>query len=246
MKKKIIIVSTSLIILSILLVGCSFNRIKHEEAVETQLESILVEEAKSTDYKLEKKIYINKDVKIKYPQINGLQDTKKEEIINNIIKTKAISIYDNTIKELEKGQTYEVDGSYEIKLKNDEILSIAYNSYNNITPSAHPYNLFYTTNIDIKKGKELKTKDIIPNVNDEFIKLLKKGKYVGTVEKDYQDQLMKFVCGNYPNPDDLIDVVENAYVYITEKNIGVSIPIPHVAGDYVPIEINKKDLEKLK
>ncbi|MGL6105466.1 MAG: PdaC/SigV domain-containing protein, partial [Fusobacteriaceae bacterium] len=196
MKKKVMTITITSILLITTLVGCSSNKIEREKTIETQSERAVVQKEKFTTYKIEEKEYINKDMKVKYPQISGLEDEKKQEIINNLIKTKAISIYDETFKELENGQTYEVDGTYEIKLKDDKILSIAYTSYNNISQSAYPYNLFYTTNIDIKTGQELALKEIIPKVDDDFIKLLKQGKYVGPVEKEYQEQLMKFVYSN--------------------------------------------------
>ncbi|MGL6064793.1 MAG: DUF4163 domain-containing protein, partial [Fusobacteriaceae bacterium] len=196
MNKKVTTITITSMLLLTTLVGCSSNKIEREKTIETQSESTDIQKEKFIDYKIEEKEYINKDMKIKYPQISGLEDEKKQEIINNLIKTKAISIYDETLKELEKEQIYEVDGTYEIKLKDNKILSIAYTSYNNVTPSAYPYSLFYTTNIDIKTGQELALKEIIPKVDDDFIKLLKQGKYVGPVEKEYQEQLMKFVYSN--------------------------------------------------
>lgn len=245
MDKKIITISVISILLTSLVVVNS-NKIENEKIIETHLENTYTQKVDISKYTIEEKTYINKDIKVKYPQINGLEDEKKQELINNLIKEKAISIYSKTLKELDKDQKYEVDGSYEIKLKDDKILSIAYSSFNNITPSAYPYSLFYTTNIDINSGKELTIKDFIPEVNEDFVQILKKGKYVGPVEKNYQEQLIKFVFSNYPDNDDLIDVIKNSYVYITEDAIGISIPVPHVAGDYFPIEINKSDLSNLK
>lgn len=226
MKKKIIVVSLVLVLLTSLVV-LGFSNTDSEQ---------------KTQYEVNERVYVYKDIKVRYPQISGLIDDKKQDKINNLIKEKAISVYEELLSDLERGQIYEVDGNYEIKLQSDKILSIAYSSFNNITPSAYPYSIFYTTNIDIENQKELIIKDFIPTIDEDFIKILKKGKYVGPVDMKYQEQLRKFVFSNYPNEDDLIEVIKKSYIYTTEDIIGISIPVPHVAGDYFILEISKDEL----
>ena len=194
-------------------------------------------------YDLKENIYINNDIKIKYPQIVNLTDKEKQEGINKLIKDKAISAYDDTLNNLEKGSTYEVDGSYDIKLANDKILSIAYDSFNNVTPSAHPFNMFYTTNINIETGKELTINDFISNFDEKFINELKHARYVGSIDKIYEKQLFDEIFSYYSNNDELIKAVKAAPFYINGDSIGISLPASHVFGDYANLEIEFKDLK---
>ncbi|MGL5347197.1 MAG: PdaC/SigV domain-containing protein [Peptostreptococcaceae bacterium] len=197
----------------------------------------------SQKYNLKENTYTSNDITIRYPQVTNLKDKNNQDCINKLLKDKAISQYDETIANLEKDQTYEVDGNYDIKLDSDKILSIAYTSYNNIVPSAHPYNMFYTININMETGKELILSDFVPNIDDTFISKLKDAKYVGSIDKIYEKQLFDEIFSYYSNNDELIKSIKNAPFYITNDSIGISLPVSHVFGDFANLEIELKDLK---
>ena len=132
---------------------------------------------------------------------------------------------------------------YEIKLLNDTHISIAYSGMSYVNGAAHPNHLFFTTNIDINSGKKLNLSDFTA-IEDEFTEKLK------TAAKNqlplelydsflnYDDvKLLKYLR----NSDNLHLGVENQYdtfSYLTEKNIGVSLPVGHAMGGYIIIEVD--------
>lgn len=203
----------------------------------------------NNEYRIVKKIYTNKNVAVAYPQINGLANKSSQKQINELIKNEALAPYLKTIKELEPNQKYAAEGKYEIKLKNDHLLSIAYSSFNNIVPSAHPYNMFYTTNVDLKTGKKLTLNDFVPKVDKKFVTILKKSRYVGEIDKEYEQQLRSQAFGWFESDEKLIDALNHndspansIFVYVTKDALGLSLPVAHVAGDHAEFEISRSDL----
>ncbi|KNY25024.1 protein of unknown function DUF4163 [Pseudobacteroides cellulosolvens ATCC 35603 = DSM 2933] len=206
-------------------------------------------------YQLVEETYTDKNekinVKIKYPQIVNLGDAVKQKNINQIIKDDAIALYEETLNELEDSSSYEADVSYEIKLKNDNILSIAYSSYNNIVPSAHPYFLFHTTNIDLTNGKKMTLADIVPKMNEDFVKALRNAKYVGMFSSDPQavKYAISYSFGEISDSE-LLKLLSNKaanmeiYGYLTKDGVGISVPVGHPLGDHAEFEISNSELPK--
>ncbi|KGR79176.1 PdaC/SigV domain-containing protein [Ureibacillus manganicus] len=205
--------------------------------------------ANDQGYELITETYSKENVKLEYPQIINFNDERKRQEINELIKKEALTPFQETIQNLEQDQKYKAEGKYEIKLKNNQILSIAYNSYNNISPSAHPYNLFFTTNIDLTTGKQLFLSDFVSKIDKDFIRLLKNAKYVGDLGDDFDPQIKELAFGQYSSDEDLILALTNnkengIYVYVIENALGISMPVAHVAGDHAEFEINLNLLNK--
>ncbi|MDD4170307.1 MAG: DUF4163 domain-containing protein [Desulfotomaculaceae bacterium] len=201
-----------------------------------------------TSYEIKKEIFIQDEVRMEYPVIINLKDDAKEKEINELIKNEALETYMKTIKELEPGQEYTAEGSYEIKLKSNKFLSIAYSSYNNLNPSIHPYYLFYTTNIDMETGKKLELTDFVPEIDRAFIKALKQAEYVGKIDKGHAQDIKNNAFDIYARDEDLIDALSQGaansiFFYVTDKTLGISMSVAHVAGDHAEFEI---PLSKLK
>lgn len=241
MKKSIISIVTLVCIFGLSIGYISANE---SNSIKTSVEESTENNTKYNDYELKRNTFKEKDIKIEYPQIENTKDNKKLNSINELIKKNAISAYDDIINNLEKGQTYEVDGEYDVKLNDGNILSIAYTSFNNIVPSAHPFNKFYTTNIDMKSGKELSLSDFVSNIDDKFIYNLKNGNYVGSIDTIYSTQLFNEVFSYYSNDTELIKAIKSAPFYITKESIGISLPVSHVFGDYANIEIPLDEINK--
>ncbi|MDD2235134.1 MAG: DUF4163 domain-containing protein [Desulfitobacteriaceae bacterium] len=200
------------------------------------------------NYEIKKELFIQDDVRVEYPVIINLKDDAKEKNINELIKDEALETYLKTIRGLESGQKYTAEGSCEIKLKSDRILSIAYSSYNNFTPSAHPYYLFYTTNIDLETGKKLALTDFISEIDGDFINALRQAEYAGKHDQEYAQDIKNNTFDSYASDEDLIDALSqgaanNVFFYVTDKILGISMPVAHVAGDHAEFEI---PLSKIK
>lgn len=205
-------------------------------------------EKQDREYKLNTETYSKGNVTIEYPQINNLKDEEKQRVVNESIKKAALAPFLNTMQNLEPDQKYEAEGKYEIKLMNNQILSIAYKSYNNISPSAHPYNLFFTTNIDLTTGNELFLSDFVSKLDLAFISKLKNAKYVGDLGDEFERQIKELVFGQYNSDAELILALSKEhemgiYVYVTKNALGISMPVAHAAGDHAEFEI---DLNLLK
>ncbi|MEL1136548.1 DUF4163 domain-containing protein [Desulfitobacterium sp. THU1] len=252
MNKKIVWVITVFIIAMVLLTACGIKG-NNNTVPETTIESNLKageEQQTQMEYEISKEIYTEGNVNVEYPQIINLLDKAKQNEINDLLKSQALGVYQKTVQELLPNQKYEVDGKFEIKYKSPKLLSIAYSSYNNIVPSAHPYNLFYTTNIDMETGKAMLLKDLVREIDKSFVNLLKKAKYVGEIEKEYEQQLADQAFSLYESDEKLIDALlgnggdqDSIYAYITKNALGISLPVPHVMGDHVEFEISADDLK---
>jgi hypothetical protein len=123
----------------------------------------------SNDSKSDDKLIYN----IKYPQISGLSDNEKQKKINSTLKDEALKVlkyYENPFGSVE------LNIHYEIVLKNTNILSIQYWGLGSISNAAHPNSLFFTTNINIKKGDKLRLKDIV-NMDKNFANKFLNGEF---------------------------------------------------------------------
>jgi hypothetical protein len=203
------------------------------------------------DYEVKETVYSNDGVNVKYPQITGLKDVARQEAINGMIRQRALAPYEEAVAVLLEDQTYEADATYEIRLKTVKLLSISYNSYNYYTPSAHPYSMFHTTNIDMETGKERLLADIVPVVDERFADAVKKGKYMGEFDKEAEAQIRIQAFGLDMGEGELLKMLKGEYgplgicVYLTADSLGLSLSVAHVAGDHVEFEIGAGELEKL-
>ena len=185
-----------------------------------------------------------KNIKINYPQINNLSDSRKKQKINELIKTSALEVL-NDYKASLSSLSLTLD--YEIKYKGADLLSIEYLGFANVKGAAHPVNVIKTTNIDLKIEKLLSISDVV-TLNDSFAEKIRAGKY-----KPYSPDLdlkaagaLTGVLNGFSNPDLLQSLKQpTAKVYFTEDSLGVSIEVAHVVGDHLEMEMEYKDLDEL-
>lgn len=145
---------------------------------------------------------------------------------------------------------YELD--YNLKWAGTDLLSIQYvgERYEYSTP--HPTNLFYTTNIDIKKGRKLFLKDLV-KIDMNLVKKLKKGRYTPWapglnlesegVLKDILETCTDERLIEYLTHADGLNNGYDTYSYFTKGSLGTSLGVSHAVGDHVEFEINYHDLE---
>jgi len=177
-----------------------------------------------------------KNVKINYPQINILSDSRKKQKINELIKTSALEVL-NDYKDSLSSLSLTMD--YEIKYKGEDLLSIKYLGLANVKGTAHPVNVIKTTNIDLKKEKQLSISDVV-TLNDSFVEKIRGGKY-----KAYSSNLdlktagmLTDVLNDFSNQDLLKSFkLQKERFYFTKDSLGVSIEVAHVLGDHLEMEI---------
>lgn len=210
----------------------------------------------SGNYNINPKVYKNKNITVNYPQITNLGAANKQSTINQLIKNDVLS-YVN--KNIEADSSLEL--KYSVKLQTPDLLSIQYSGVANAPNTAHPSNIFYTTNINMKDVKKLRLPDIV-NVDANLVNAFKKGQYVDSrgMSKEAQAQITGYVNDNistsdlvkYFNGADSFDIENvnqsNTFSYLTKDSIVISINVPHALGDHAEfsIPLTDKQLEILK
>jgi hypothetical protein len=190
------------------------------------------------------KTYKNQEINVKFPEFTNLNPA-----VNNIIKEAALSglTYYNPQEDL---PYLSLDIEYEIKLKDDKFVSIAFSGLSYYSGAAHPNNLFYTVNVDLNKQCRLKLTDVV-GVNDSFIDKLKQVAKKQLVDyqlsafEDYDKEMSSNLKQTLVIKMDTIDIYNNSYSYITKDKIGIVLETFHAYGDYMEIEISKADLNGL-
>lgn len=199
----------------------------------------------SKTYDLLSKNYINADIKISYPQLVNLYDTKKQNDINDLIKNEALKVL-NYYKDSEEAISLEI--KYETICRDENLMSIQYTGLGEVKNSAHPNNLFFTTNVSIKDGKKVTLTDVI-NVNSNLVKKLKNGDF--TVSGNVIDKAEIIERINNNSDEELINMLINAdsldnigtekqsdvFTGFKKDSLVISFSVPHSLGDHIEIEI---------
>ena len=101
----------------------------------------------------------NNNIRIFYPQIQGLGDEIREEKVNVLIKEDATKLVGGYLYE-DNNLFHDLD--YEIKFLNDRVFSICYKgSYGGTTNGQKLSPIILTTTVDIGTGKILTLNDVV-------------------------------------------------------------------------------------
>lgn len=183
---------------------------------------------------------------IKYPQITGLADREKQKKINKIIKTEALKVLDYY---KEPYGTVDVDIDYTVSSSSD-VLSIQYSGLGTVSNAAHPDQLFYTTNIDIKNGKRIRLKDIVDTgaLAEKFISGKFKALWPEQSEEMGIDKMKpKKLQKDFQEADSLDSIgtekQSDVFSYFTKDALGISIPVPYAIGGHAEFEIKYEDIK---
>lgn len=183
---------------------------------------------------------------IKYPQISGLSDSDKQKKINSTLKNEALKVlkyYENPYGSVE------LSIDYKVILKNQNILSIQYSGVGSVSNAAHPNNLFFTTNINIKTGNRLRLKDIV-NIDKNFANKFLNGEFKA-LWPEHNEALKQFTneeIQEYFMEADSLDNIgtekqSDVFSYFTTDFLGISISVSHAIGDHAEFEIKYKYLK---
>lgn len=239
--RKFFIAIPMMIIVGFMATGCSQQSVSKEKEVSKS--SVL---SQSSDKSVKEVVYEMDDILIKYPQIELKDNKEKSKKINTIIKDDISNIKKHYTSD-SKDFTLEVN--YEIKLLNDNMISILYKGYYNNSNNAYPTSFACTTNIDLEKESKIRLKDyedvdIVTQVllSDDKYELKTKDKNLAKVQKDYikqkdeawiKDSLLKADFSN--NNGEFI--YPEVFSYRDKNSLTLIIPIQHALGDYMEITI---------
>ncbi len=144
--------------------------------------------------------------------------------------------------------------SYEIKGNTEDWLSIFYLADYSSAYSAHPSNLIYTTNIDMRQSRRIRLSDIV-ELNEAFVKEFRTWKLVDSSEHTDEIQEVIYDYINHISDKELLagfraadqigsDNPWGIYSYLTNDSLGISIEVPNYAGDHAEFEQTLTRLER--
>lgn len=183
------------------------------------------------------------DIKIFFPQVNGLSDKTKQEKINGLIRNAVLVDNQDNINlykdDLSLYRSFDLN--YTLMWTSNNLLSVLFYGYFDEKQAPHPNNVIYTVNINMKTGSILKLSDIL-NSNNDFIQLfINKSQFVGggttldfeAIKRDYFNaDKLKLYFDNY-----------QAY-YFTSSGVVFTISTWHGIGDYSLFSLNFSDISK--
>lgn len=188
-------------------------------------------------YSLSGKQYLTGNLKINYPQITGLPDSKLQTKINALLKAAALKACDYYT---ETEQPFHLEINYQPKLLGAELLSIQYSGIGYTEGAAYPNNHFTTINLDLKRGSRLTLPELV-KVNSSLVKVLQSGK-LKPLKPEHDGILKSFTT------EELLDKLKrsdslsgsepaSAFSYLTDSSLGLSLTVPHALGDHAEFEI---------
>mgnify|MGYP001449162833 CR=1 FL=1 len=258
MKRKWLSVS----IVSLILLCISFYKtyLETSSVIETS-SSIHTTQSNTETFEVKETPYITERVEASYPTIIGGVSQKKLDKWNQIIKDdfdKILAIYSYDpfagLDEIpDQANRIYLRIQYEIKLLNKQFLSILYRASYNSPYAAHPTELVYTTNIDTEKDRRLTLRDLV-RLDSSFVSHLRSWEISEIAPINPMLNAVIRTILNDISDEELLDGLNTAdqigssnrwgiFTYLTPSKLGVSVSVPHFAGDHVELE---KAYEELK
>lgn len=231
-----------LVLITVLLVG--FGIFETKEVVgNNRNESVLL-------YEIVESEYANAGIVIHYPQITNLGDSFKQYEVNRLLKEEALAVLNN-YNEDEISSELSLDIDFDIMWQGQRLLSVRYLGDGYLDGTAHPFNLFYTTNINVVTGTKVRIKELV-TIDDAFLSKFLQARYKpwhsamnlaedGTIDLALTEWFSVYDLIEYINKRDSSDNYLTFW-YLTEKSLGISLRIPHVIGDHMEFEMDYKDL----
>jgi hypothetical protein len=189
-------------------------------------------------YNVVSKTYVDRAISINYPQISNMNDIEKQDRLNQLIQTEALSLLnDYEANELDK-LTVKMD--YVVGRHNAELFSIRWTGSRYLKGTPYPTGLFQSLNLDMQTGSKLRLQDVVL-VNAELVEAIKKGRIQAA--KDITSEQLRLENGkmlkSFAQADSTVST-ENparAFSYFTADGMGVSLAVIHALGDHVEFEL---------
>ncbi len=214
------------------------------ETTEAQKETEAAGSDASTALSVRSKIATEKEgkVSIEYPILSNLRDDKTTETVNKLIKENATKLI--TDLELDPEKDNVTIACDVISLDRSKAV-LEFKGSMKADGAAHPTGLYYTMNVDLSKGSLQGLSDyadaytmagyilsddcIITKADDK--KAAKE--YLDTLDVETLWETLKncdFTSGSKGFPE--------AFSYVNEGIIYISVPVPHAIGDYIIVEFH--------
>jgi hypothetical protein len=218
----------TILILAMLLIGsCSCNAQAGEEA-----------------YQVVRQTYADRAISISYPELSGMSDEEKQQRLNQLIRSEALSI----LADYEEGEldklTVKLD--YVIGRQTPGLFSVRFNGSRFLKGTAYPTDLMQSVNLDVRTGRKLRLPDVI-RLDEQFVEAIKNGR-MNAVEGVTWKKLKlddKRLLKAFFQADSAVSSENPAWVfsYFTKDGMGISFSVIHALGDHVQLELSMDELK---
>jgi hypothetical protein len=191
----------------------------------------------SLNYEIIKQTYTDRKITINYPQVTKMSNSKKQDILNAVIKSEAFHVLSwFSDSELDN---FSMNLDYEVKWQSSELLSIKYSGVRYLKGAAYPTNVFFTTNLNMYEGSRVKLKDLV-NIDENFVEKVKRGKF----SRETSREMFKFtndkLIESFSTADSIGD--SSTFSYFTNDSLGIKVSVIHALGDHVEFEVKYQDI----
>ena len=237
MKKNKIIAILMVMTLSCTLISCSNDNSNNK--VETSIVETGVAESSTPDeYTIEDDQYNVKNVIIKHPKLK-YSDENKTNMISALVESGGMI----STKYYDAQDKLNMNIKYKIKRKNKKIISVVFEGTGYVEGAAYANNHLYSVNVDLKNESLLKLSDFV-DINEELAEKIKNG----TVSDEQKEAFNALTSQDILNKLSVCDEVDNvksdqSYSYLTEDSLGIILPVEHVLGNYIQVEIPLSEVQ---
>ncbi len=207
-------------------------------------ESESVKEA-STGISVQLETYTSGNISIQYPVVDQLGDSAKQDSINELLKTNALSIIQaNALDETKDTLTVKC----EVISADRKRLTAVYKGDRMNEGAAYPVSIFYTNTVDLNQIRNLGLSDYTDGYTMAGYVLSDDVEFLGITQEqkeaflEYRDSLDIDILTEVFNGADFPLASEDAwpesFSYENHGTICFSVPVPHALGDYVIVTFN--------
>ena len=196
--------------------------------------------AQSNVYEVTRETYTDRAITIHYPQISNMNDGEKQNRLNEIIKSEALSILQDYDKDSLEKLTVKLD--FVIGRQDSELLSARFTGSRFLKGTPYPTALFHSVNLDMQAGRKLRLPDIV-QVDDKFVDFVLKSRRISvegvTHERLKLDKSKLIKVFSQADSAVASENPERAFSYFTQDGMGISFSVIHALGDHVEYEFGK-------
>ena len=209
-----------------------------EESSSVQ-ESETVKEG-TTGISVQLETYSSGNISIQYPVVSQMNDSAKQDNVNELLKTNALSIIQaNDLDETADTLTVKC----EVISADRKRLTAVYKGDRMSNGAAYPVSVFYTNTVDLNQVRNLGLSDYTDGYTMAGYVLSDDVEFVGITQDqkeaflEYRDSLdldiltEVFNGADFPLASDT--VWPESFSYENHGTICFSVPVPHALGDYV-------------
>lgn len=209
-----------------------------EESSSVQ-ESETVKEG-TTGISVQLETYSSGNISIQYPVVSQMNDSAKQDNVNELLKTNALSIIQaNDLDETADTLTVKC----EVISADRKRLTAVYKGDRMSNGAAYPVSVFYTNTVDLNQVRNLGLSDYTDGYTMAGYVLSDDVEFVGITQDqkeaflEYRDSLDLYILTEVFNGADFplaSDTVwPESFSYENHGTICFSVPVPHALGDYV-------------